>query len=299
VVAVEDSVGPYLQGVAAITAANAEYLLTVQQAKLAHQEALRSALQTRRAIIEQAEWERKRLPDPEKSRQEELARALDRARNSPPLTERVSGESLNALLENLLAVQGQGGPRVPLDEEVLQCINLTAGLTRGNAGLLKDGGDLDWPLPLRGEAFKEGRAGLSRGLKAAVRAARFNGGPGAVRALRGHLKALHDTLDAQSGALSPDEFVQARRYLRQVGDAVTALGDPKVYYYLDGTWQARGKDVGELVQYLGSNGLRFAPASPGDEPAYLALYNALAAYDAGVTRVAAGAAPRMPGAADE
>jgi hypothetical protein len=51
---------------------------------------------------------------------------------------------------------------------------------------------------------------------------------------------------------------------------------------------------------MAEKGLRFAPAAPGDEPAYTALYHALAAYDAGAARVAdAGPAPRMPGAAEE
>jgi hypothetical protein len=302
VITVEDSVGPYLQGAADITRANAEYQQMIQEARLGRERANQEHLVTRRRMIEQAEWERGRIPSPEAVRQEELARALDRARVNPPLTEIWSGESLNALLGNLLAGQRQGGcgARVPLDEEMLRCINVTTGDTRGNAGLLRDGGALEWPPSLQGEAFKDGREGLSRGLKAAVRAAQRNGGPGTLNALRDHLKGLNDTLDAQVTTLSSNEFVQARRYLKQVGDAVTALSDPKVSYYLDGTWQARGKDVSELVRYMGANGLRFAPATPGDEPAYLALYNALAAYDARMTPVAnAGVPPRMPGAADD
>jgi hypothetical protein len=38
--------------------------------------------------------------------------------------------------------------------------------------------------------------------------------------------------------------------------------------------------VAELVQFLTDNGLVFASAAPGDETAYRALYDALAAYDA-------------------
>jgi hypothetical protein len=110
----EDVVGPYLQGAAAVTLANAEYQLGIQQAKLVRQEATRSALQTRRASIEQAEYERTHMPDPERIRQQQLARELDRARVSPPLTETWSGHSLNVLLYNLIVQQGQGmqGPNM-------------------------------------------------------------------------------------------------------------------------------------------------------------------------------------------
>jgi len=35
--------------------------------------------------------------------------------------------------------------------------------------------------------------------------------------------------------------------------------------------------VAEMVKFMADKGLWFAPATPGDEPAYLALYHALAA----------------------
>jgi hypothetical protein len=41
---------------------------------------------------------------------------------------------------------------------------------------------------------------------------------------------------------------------------------------LNGDWKARGQDVSELVQFMAGEGLWFAPAVPGDEPAYLALH---------------------------
>jgi hypothetical protein len=64
-----------------------------------------TAFQTRRTAIEQAEYERARMADPEKIRQEQLSRELDHARVSPPLTEVWSGKSLNVLLRNAIARQ--------------------------------------------------------------------------------------------------------------------------------------------------------------------------------------------------
>ncbi len=95
--------GGYEQGAASITRANAQYYQTIQQAKLLRQEAIRSSIQTRRAFIEQAEWEREHMPDPEKIRQKALERELSRARVSPPLTDVWSARSLNALLRYLIA----------------------------------------------------------------------------------------------------------------------------------------------------------------------------------------------------
>ena len=59
----------------------------------------------------------------------------------------------------------------------------------------------------------------------------------------------------------------------QSGANVLHRPDPGLYF------TPTYKNVGELVKYMAKNDLRFAPAVPGDEAAYLALYRALAIYD--------------------
>jgi hypothetical protein len=286
----------YLNGAAAMTTANAEYQRTIQQAKLLREEAVRSRMDTRKRMIEQAEYERSRLPDAEKLRQEELAGELERARVSPPVSEINSAKSLNVLLSNLIALQDQnmrGAANVPLSPETLASIRLTAGAGRGDVGLLLNGGSLQWPQPLEGEVFQKSRDGLNRRIKEAISVVRLEGQPdrGTIKALRTDLKELNARLDARADQLSPGEFIEAKRYLKRVGDTVTALQDPSVCHYFNGNWKVRGKDVSELVQFMAERGLWFAPAVSGDEPAYLTLYRALAAYDAGMP-------PRMAAAGD-
>ncbi|HZY90998.1 MAG TPA: hypothetical protein VFE78_39615, partial [Gemmataceae bacterium] len=129
----------YLTGAAGLTTANANYQMITQQARLVREQANQAHMQTRRKIIEEAEWERGRMPNPEKIREADIEAQLNRARRDPPLTEVWSARSLNALLNNL-AAQPKGqlakGPAVPLDEETLKSINLTPGDSRANAGLL-------------------------------------------------------------------------------------------------------------------------------------------------------------------
>jgi hypothetical protein len=255
------------------------------------QEAIRSAFQTRRDAIEQAEYERAHMADSEKIRQQQLARELDRARVSPPLTEVWSGKSLNVLLSNAIARQSRGvrGPTIALNEDTLKSVNPTAGDTRGNIGLLKDGGNLQWPQALQGESFKEAREDLSRRMKQAVQtitAGNKSPDESTLADMQADLKRLNESVDAGVNVLSPDQYIEAKRYLNQVGNAVTALKDRNVSNYLSGNWLPRAKTVAELVKYMGDRGLWFAPASPGDEPAYLALYHALAAFDAGMPRLA-------------
>jgi hypothetical protein len=281
----------YLSGASSLTNANAQYQVTINQAKLLRQEAIRSAFQTRRAAIEEAEYERAHMPDPEKIRQEQLARELDRARVSPPLTEVWSGKSLNTLLRNAISQQSQGvrGPNIPLNEDTLKSINPTAGDTRGNVGLLKDNGNLQWPQGLQGEAFKDAREDINRRLKQAVQtvtAGNKSPDESTLADLQADLKRMNETVDNSVNVISPDQYIEAKRYLSQVGNALTALRDRNVSNYFNENWRPRGKTVAELVKFMADRGLWFAPAAPGDESAYLALYHALAAFDAGMPRLA-------------
>jgi hypothetical protein len=280
----------YLSGAASVTRANADYYQTIQQAKLLRQEAIRSSLQTRRAMIEEAEWERAHMPDPEKIRQKELERELDRSRHSPPRTDIWSARALNALLRHLIAQQGRGasGPRVPLSEETLNRINYTVGDNRGNAGLLKDNGNLQWPLPLQKGEFKEAREGLNALMQAAFKSASNDSKPdsGTISDLRVHYEKLKNKLDANVDRLSPDEYIEANRYLRNVNDTIEALKDPNIINQLNGNFKPKATNVADLVQHMREKGLSFAAATPKDEAAYVALYNALASFDSGMQRLA-------------
>jgi hypothetical protein len=292
----------YLTGAADVTTANAKYEQTTQQARLEREKANQAHLQTRRSIAEEAEWERGRVPDPQRVREADTEAALNRARRDPPLTEVWSARSLNALLDHLSSQprsQLAKAPNIALDEDTLKSINLAAGDTQANAGLLKDDGKLQWPRPLQGAEFSEARTRLGRLMEEAAQRLKFNPNapvpPGLLKDMHNDLDALSRRLNGSVGDLPPSQYIEARRYLNQVRDALAALADPKVGAYLSPGWAGKARNVAELVDYLKSKGLRFAAATPGDEPAYTALYRALADFDAALPRVAKAPPPTPPG----
>jgi hypothetical protein len=276
----------YLTGAAAVTGANGQYEIQIQEARLRRELYRQAAVDTRRKIAYEARYERNNLHAEQERPDRERALALDRARKDPPLTEILSGRALNDLYRHAASQQSKGrpGPEVRLTEDVLKKINLVPPGSRANAGLLKDEGKLCWPLPLQGKEFDDARTSLQRALEDAVQQVRFNNPvkPGTLKGLNADLKRLKDALRASIADLSPSEHIATQRYLRQVGHAVTALSDPKVATDFNQNRTPEGKNVGELVHYMAQNGLEFAPAVPGDEGAYAALYYALAAFDAGV-----------------
>jgi len=280
----------YLQGAASITSASAQYRQTIQQARLTRQEAIRSSLETRRAMIEEADWERSRMPDPEKIRQEALRREIDRARHNPPPTDIWSARSLNALLRHLIVQQGEGrpGPKIALGEDIVKHINVTAGNTRGNVGMLKDNGNLEWPESLMRGEFQETRQRLSSLMKEAYKSALAGSNPSdaTLSDLQENYKTMRKVLDANVAKLSPNLYIEGNRYLGEVKNAIAALKDPNVANYFNTNWEVKATNVPELVHFMREKGLRFAPAADKDRAAYVALHYALAAFDANLPRVA-------------
>jgi hypothetical protein len=279
----------YLQGAADITRSQAEYYQTIQQAKLTRQEAIRSSLETRRAMIEEAEWERAHMPDPEKIRQEAIQRELTRARVSPPLNDVWSARALNALLRHLITLQGDGvrGPKIPLNEDIVNHLNVKVGDSAGNVGMLKKNGDLEWPESLLGGAFKEGRERINTLIHTAHRsvASGKNPDPATLNDLQDQFRLLRDTLDNNVSELKPDEYIEAKNFLRQIGSTITALKDPDIGKQFNDDLKPKARSVHDLVKYMRDKGLMFAPAvTDQDQAAYVALYHALAAFDAGMER---------------
>jgi hypothetical protein len=293
--------GGYLAGAADVTLANAYYQKTIQEARLLREEARRSALETRRKYLEQAQWERdewlKRY-DPEVVRQQDQERALHRARHDAPLVDIVSGRALNTLFTHVARQQGRGerGPRIALSEDVLKGINLAGQDTRANPGLLKYDGRLQWPLPLQGSEFDGSRDRISMLIAEAVNQAR-NTQPvdaGKLVDLRdelGRMKhALDNNVSGKSGSpdrLSPSQYIEANRYLDLVKAAIKTLESPDASSYFNEDRVRRGTNVAELVKYMSERGLTFAAAVPGDADCYVALYRALQAFDAGMNVSAA------------
>ncbi len=278
----------YLNGAANVTLANAQYQMITQQARLVREQARQSELDTRRKTMEQRQWELAQRPDPEEERQKAMYRALNRARNNPPAVEIWSGDALNSLLTAIQSAQSRGvkGPPVPLAPDLVRHINVTAGVTRGSTGLLKDSGNLPWPFVLRQPMFDGDRAAVTKPLQAAVRqAASGEVNFTTLRDLRAALNQFQANVDARIADLTPDEYVQAARFLRELRGGLNVLRQPDVAKYFSPQRTAQGSTVAELVAHMTANGLRFAPAVSGEEASYTALHQALVTYDDGIAQL--------------
>jgi hypothetical protein len=278
-----------INATANLTTATGQYYQQVQQAKLSQEDVKRSMIQTRQAVMQEMQYEYANRPTQDKMLAEERAQRLQRSRNNPPLTTIWSGDVLNDLFVNIKDTQtnyGVGGAAVPLNSESLLHINVTTGTTPGSIGLYRVGRPLRWPLPLLDDRFKPFRERIDM-LAGTVVKSIISGNTDnmALRDLLGAIGQLKDEVTAATKDQSPSDNIKAMRYTNQLLEGAKALTDPNAAFFLNGTWAAKGATVAEMVTDMETNGLKFAPATDGDEPFYTALYRSLLNYDASLMRL--------------
>lgn len=282
-----DPYGGYLSGAADVINAQGQYLINNQQAYLLREKVRTAQIENKRRTFDEYLYERANLPSlneqREKSREEEIRRSL----NTAPLTEVWAGKTLNDILANLQDLRNKGydGPNVPLSTDVVRQINVTTGAGSGNPGLLKDVGNLNWPVGLQTlSGSEEMRKQIdSLMMEATKQAAAGRIDAGTVTELQKAIDRLRNDLVGQVGNFGFQAYTEAKRFLRELDDTVALLKRPDAAQYLSGKFSAQGRTVKELVDYMTANGLKFAPAVSGQESAYSALQNALVQYDIGAS----------------
>jgi hypothetical protein len=263
-------------------------MVTTQQAYLQREQVRSERIANRRRSFDEYLYEREKTPTAEDERERHALEQVRRSRNNPPVTEIYSGKALNDLLADLRKLRAKPQEaghlvnlqQLPLDDDGLKHINVTTGA--GNIGMLKNEGRLNWPVALGGPDFKESRERLTSLAQAAVRQAEFNGqvDPGTLTQMSNDVDNLQKQLRKSGGDLPFAVYTEAKTFLNNLDDAITALRQRDVGNYFTGKLALKAKTVPELVDHMTKQGLQFAPAVPGDESAYLALHQAIANYDA-------------------
>jgi len=281
-----DPLGGYLSGAAnAINALNT-YQKGRQEAALLREQVYQARIDTRRRQFEEMMYYRANTPTLQEEREKSLAVEIRRAQTNPTMTEVWSATSLNHLLDHArkLQVAGSRGQTVAIEPDVLKKINVTSG-KGGNIGLLKNEGQLSWPQVLQGSAYEEPRKRIEQVLPRAIQEAAFGKtDPGTLQNMTNDLDKIQLQLAKDVFDLPPTQYIESMRYTKQLHEALKALRDPEIGNYLGRSpkFAAKGQNAGAVIKYMAENGLKFAPAVAGDESAYIALYNALVAYDLGL-----------------
>jgi len=286
-----NSVGGFLNGSASVISASGQYEMSHQQANLTREQVKSAHIDNKRKAFDEWRYEQENTPplsaNLEKSREEQVRQMLN-----PQLTEIWSATAPNVLLTDIQLIQskyGVQGATVPLEEGVAKNLSLTTGTMPGSSGLLRDGGKLHWPPELQDERFKSDCDAVNKLLPQMIDQAKTSDGVSgkSVREMEGLLNSLTEKVTAAVDDMTPSDNIRAMKYVQQLTASTKLLRDPNVAKTLGGEWQAQGNTVGELVAFMTSKGLKFAPASPGEEPYYTSLQRSLVAYDSSLHQLMA------------
>jgi hypothetical protein len=280
----ESELGGYLRGTADILNSEGRLLTSVQQANLLKQSVYRDRLENHRRWTDEWKYWRDSLPTAEDDRQKALQLQVRRSLNDPPVSEIYSGQALNTVLNDIQkkAVKEsnfRSAPTITLDPDTLRHLNFTGQERKGNPGLLKNKGRLSWPIALRTPTYQPERDVVDEWTPVVYDDA--VGGKIVATSLERVTKAvrsLRDKLNDNIRDLTPTEYSEARRFLGDFEDALALLRQPGAGALL-GMKVVDGRHVAALVRGMTDKGLRFAPATTGDEAAYRAVHRALVAYD--------------------
>lgn len=294
--------GGTLYGSAAVINAQGNVAVQQEQARIEREKANQAKLETKKQTFDLMMYEKANTPTSTEEQEKVDAMILRRVMTKPTEVEIKTGKAHNIMLPYLsqLTLAGVPGPPIPINPQMLKSINVTVG-TKGNIGLLKNGGVLDWPFALRGKRQEK----LDKLIPDAVRATLerklapplYNEITGEVAKMKEELRTNFHQEKIDGGA-----YLEGSHYLEGLESALTMLRDPAAARILDGTLQPQGRNVPELVLSMTTQGLKFAPANPGDESVYYALHGSMSAYgqaaqsQAGFQAGHRAQAPPMPGA---
>ncbi len=273
--------GGYMKGTADVISAQGDVKTKQEQARILREKANQEKTVTKRKAFDEMMYEKANTPSFSEEMEKTKGLQTRRIMNDPTEPEITSGKAHNMLLPMLQSLTNQGiqGSPVTINPAMLQQINVTIG-NEGNIGILKNGGRLDWPLPLRGPTQKKLDTLLPQAVSASAMGTIDSPLYGQVK---GGVSDLHQELSTKfrKEQIDGGEYLDGKRFLDSLDSAVKMLGKAHASKLLNGSYAARGRNVQELVTSMAQQGLQFAPSTPGGEPAYYSLFNSMVAYASG------------------
>jgi len=249
-----------------------------ETARVTREQANQAKIDTKRKAFDEMMYEKANTPTYTETLTAEKAQILTRLMNFPVRSEITDGKTLNAMLPLVESLSGQGtqGPPVPLSQTIVNQLNISGSGT-SSVGMLRGGGQVDWPPALRGDLQKKVDKELTVAYDAAVKNM-LN--PKIMKQLRTDLKAIREDMRKQlaKDEIETSSYLQAIEFYNALESSVNALEKADARKELAGNYSPRARNVQELVDFMSENGTKFAPATPGNENAYQVAHDAFVRY---------------------
>jgi Peptidase C1-like family len=270
--------GGTLAGSAQVMQAYGQVINDQEQARITREKANQAKLDTKKQAFDLMMYEKANTPTYTETLTKEKAQILTRMMNFPLRSEIADGKSLNAMLPFLQSLSSGGtqGPPVPIPQSMVNQLNIS-GSGQSSVGMLRDGGQVDWPVALVGK----NQMALDKLLPQAYSAAADGKlTPKLMRDVRTEMKTMRETMrtQLQKEEIETSSYMQCIEFYNSLESSVNALEKPDARKQLGGAYSPRARNVQELVDFMTDNGVKFAPAAPGNENAYQVVHDAFVRY---------------------
>jgi len=217
----------------------------------------------------------------------------DRLRNHPNERDITDGDALDTLLDVLLnpaaADISLQQIRTPLRADVIRDIPFEVATEGMTLCLDRMTMDDQWPLAVRGEAFRPEREAVRKAISAALEEDKEgNLDPDTIQAVQTAIDRLRTKFEKEVPQDSPD-YITAHYTIKAMNGLTKMLYSPNMEKILAELEDYQGTTVGDLLGFMQAFNLRFAPAnSYRQKQIYLKLYPMLAEQANGSIGSAAG-----------
>jgi hypothetical protein len=275
------STGGVLTGAANLVDAQGNFQIQTEQARIAREQANQAKLDTQRKTFDQMNYERANTTTFAEEMEISASATVRRMLTDSPTPEILSGNTLNTLsaFVRRMADQGVFGPVIPLDPGAVKMLNLAPPggiLTNPGLGMVSNWDNAPWPLSLF-DARKE-LDPLVRQVIYEVKERNLN--PKTFEFARKRVRSYQDNLYKllTPGKVDTAAYMEASTFLTNLDNSLNQLRQPDAFKFFTNDFVARGSNVLELAMFVTGNGLKFIPATPGHETAYIATHRATVSY---------------------
>lgn len=270
--------GAAMQGQADVMRSYGSVLTDQEKARLTREQVNQAKIDTKRKAFDEMLYEKANTPTYTEELTAEKQQILTRMMNHPIKGEITGGKTLNTMLPYVqtLSYHGTLGPPVPISQSIVNQLNISSGGT-SSVGILKAGGEVEWPLGLQGKHQKNLDKLLPQAYDGVVKGTLT---PTLMKQVRTEMKAMREVLrkQCQNDEIETSTYMRALEFYNSLESSVNALERPDAKKQLSGAYSPRARNVQELVDFMTDNGLSFAPCTPGGEAAYQVTHDAFVRY---------------------
>lgn len=274
-------VGGALIGLADLHRAQGTVIMNVEQSRIIRQQAVQAKFDTQRKRFELEMYIKANTPTFTEEQNRIARNTLRRIHSHSMPAEIASGKALNLMLEDARKFPSRkiAAEQITLSEDILMQLNVSA--SHVGLGVLRNDGRITWPLSVQEVLTPEQMKTLevqSQALVAAALKGKLD--PNVYRDFGAELDRTYEGVVKRVNEIAGPQYLETKRFLNELKDARLALDKGEALRQVQyQKFVAGGRSIQEVVDFMISKGLTFAPATAQDEASYRAFYSALVAFD--------------------